>query len=102
MLQIIILIICDSGGEKSAPALSRKKIPLKIEGDHGKSQRPPLSYSDPRSDELTFGGNDRKFHSKVFFFFSSSPLRSKVFNLLITTRLSDVFRLDSHERIEDS
>jgi hypothetical protein len=50
----MILITFLLGGKKSAPEFSSYKIPLKIEGGHGKSQRPPLSYSDPRSYQLTF------------------------------------------------
>jgi hypothetical protein len=42
----MIFIIFHSGGQKSPPAFSRQQIPLKIEGGHGKSQGPPLSYSD--------------------------------------------------------
>jgi hypothetical protein len=95
-------IIYHSGREKSASAFSSSKIFVKIEEGHGKSQRPPLSYSDPLPFyQLTFEGNDRKFPSKVFIFFWP-PSYQKYSIFLILTRMSDVFGVDSHERIGHS
>jgi hypothetical protein len=47
MLQIMILTMCCSSLEKSARAFSSEQISLKIEWGQGKSQRPPLIFSDP-------------------------------------------------------
>jgi hypothetical protein len=69
MLQIMRLIIFHSGGEKSAPALSSEKIPLKIERGHGKSQWPPLSYSDPALIKWFLNEFRPLFIQKYLFFF---------------------------------
>jgi hypothetical protein len=49
-----------------------------------------------------FWMNPDHYSFKSILFFLTTPLLSKIFNFLILTRMSDMFGLDSHERIGHS